>query len=302
MLAPIIMSKRGKKGGEPAPTLKLELKKFDMSKLKDDAVVVIIGKRGSGKSYLTKDILYHHRDIPLGTVISGTEVANGYYGDFVPKMLIHDEYSDEIMERIFKRQKKLVKAQKRKGGEIDPRVFLIFDDCLDDRGSWANSKHIRSIFMNGRHFKIFYLLIMQYPLGIGPNLRTNVDYTFILHENNYNNRKRLHENYAGVFPDLNMFCEALDVCTQDHGCMVIDNTVKTSNPLDGVFWYKASDHDDFKMCPESVWEYSDQVCRDASSSDSDSEEETEQTPRDMDLSEYMAQKKKGPSINVDRLY
>ena len=34
--------------------------------------------------------------------------------------------------------------------------------------------------MNGRHYKILFILTMQYALGIPPNLRTNIDYVFIL--------------------------------------------------------------------------------------------------------------------------
>ena len=53
--------------------MNLELKKFDMSKIKDNSVVVLIGKRDTGKSFLCRDILHHHRSIPVGQVISGTE-------------------------------------------------------------------------------------------------------------------------------------------------------------------------------------------------------------------------------------
>ena len=44
-----------------------------MSSIADDKVVVLVGKRETGKSFLVKDLLYYHRGIPAGTVISGTE-------------------------------------------------------------------------------------------------------------------------------------------------------------------------------------------------------------------------------------
>ena len=53
--------------------MNLELRKFDISEIKDDKVVVLIGKRDTGKSFLCRDILYHHAGIPVGQVISGTE-------------------------------------------------------------------------------------------------------------------------------------------------------------------------------------------------------------------------------------
>ena len=51
--------------------MKLELRKFDITRIKNDKVVVLIGKRGTGKSFLVKDLLYYHTDIPIGTVVSG---------------------------------------------------------------------------------------------------------------------------------------------------------------------------------------------------------------------------------------
>ena len=57
----------------------LNLQKFDMSKIGKGSVVVMIGKRNTGKSFLTKDLLWYKRDIPVGTVISGTEGANQFY-------------------------------------------------------------------------------------------------------------------------------------------------------------------------------------------------------------------------------
>ena len=60
--------------------MNLELKKFDLANIKKDKVCVFIGKRETGKSFLVRDLLYYHQDIPIGTVISGTEAGNGFYG------------------------------------------------------------------------------------------------------------------------------------------------------------------------------------------------------------------------------
>jgi GTP-binding protein EngB required for normal cell division len=58
--------------------MKLELKKFDPACIKNDSVIVFIGKRNTGKSYCMKDILSYHQDLPVGVVISPTEVANNF--------------------------------------------------------------------------------------------------------------------------------------------------------------------------------------------------------------------------------
>ena len=241
-------------------TTTLNLKKFDMNEIKDDKVVVLIGKRDTGKSFLCRDILFRHRGIPVGQVISGTEGANQFYSKMVPKLFIHDEFKPEIVENILKRQKIMIEKINQAGGgadqSIDPRAFLILDDCLYDN-SWAKDKNMRSVFMNGRHFKLLFLLTMQYALGIPPNMRTNIDYVFILRENYVSNRKRLYEHYAGMFPTFEMFCQVMDQCTENYECLVVDNTTKSNKIEDMVFWYKAEPRPDFKIGGPSYWDYSD---------------------------------------------
>ena len=108
----------------------LQLKKFDMSLITDDKVVVMLGKRGTGKSWLVKDMLYYHRDIPVGTVISGTEGANHFYSNIVPPVFIHDEYNPAVTSHFMKRQKRMAKRIDTGEMDIDKRAYLIFDDCL----------------------------------------------------------------------------------------------------------------------------------------------------------------------------
>lgn len=239
--------------------MNLNLRKFDMASISDDKVVVLIGKRDTGKSFLCKDLLYYHQDIPVGTVISATESANQFYGHMVPPIFIHDEYNEEIVQRVLSRQKKAVEKynqdvdQKGKS-QIDPRGLLILDDCLYD-SSWTKSKDVRSIFMNGRHYKMMFIVTMQYALGIPPNLRTNIDYVFILRENIVSNRKRIYESYAGMFPTFEIFCQVMDQCTENYECLVIYNNAKSNNIEDQVFWYKAESHPAFKIGAPAFWQY-----------------------------------------------
>lgn len=232
----------------------VQLRKFDINDIKDDKVVVLIGKRETGKSFLCKDILYHHSDIPVGQVISGTEAANQFYGSYVPKLFIHDEYSPEIIANMLKRQRLMI-DKKRSNESLDPRAFLILDDCLYDN-TWVKDKNVRSMFMNGRHYKLLFMITMQYALGIPPNLRTNIDYIFILRENYVSNRKRLYEHYAGMFPNFDMFCQVMDQCTENFECLVINNNAKSNKLTDQVFWYKADKRPDFKIGSSEYWNYS----------------------------------------------
>ena len=244
----------------------LELKRFDMKSISfkpnesKGPVVVLIGRRDTGKSFLVRDLLYYHQDIPIGTVISGTEEGNGFYSKMVPKLFIHNEYNTAIIENILKRQRSVLKQIKKemetfKRSTIDPRTFVILDDCLYDN-TWSRDKMMRLLFMNGRHWKVMLIITMQYPLGIPPALRTNIDYVFILREPYIANRKRIFENYAGMFPTFESFCQVMDQCTENYECLVINNNAKSNKLQDQVFWYKADAHNDFKLGSKEFWELS----------------------------------------------
>lgn len=273
--------------------MNLELKKFDMKDIQFNAsqtqgpVIVLIGRRDTGKSFLVRDLLYYHQDIPIGTVISGTEAGNGFYAKMVPKLFIHEEYNTVIIEKILKRQKIVLKEIKKemaayKRSTIDARTFVILDDCLYDN-TWAREKLMRLLFMNGRHWKIMLIITMQYPLGVPPNLRTNIDYTFILREPYINNRKRIYENYAGMFPTFESFCQVMDQCTENYECLVIANNAKSNKLEDQIFWYKANSHRDFKLGSKEFWELSKDIGSD--------EEEESYDP---------TTQRKGPRINVKK--
>jgi len=244
----------------------LELRKFDMKSISfkpnenKGPVVVLIGKRDTGKSFLVRDLLFYQQEIPIGTVISGTEEGNGFYSSMVPKLFVHNEYNTAIIENILKRQRTVLKQIKKemetyKRSTIDPRAFVILDDCLYD-ATWTRDKMMRLLFMNGRHWKVMLVITMQYPLGIPPTLRTNIDYVFILRENYIANRRRIYENYAGMFPTFESFCQVMDQCTENYECLVINNNSKSNKLHDQVFWYKADSHGEFRLGSKEFWELS----------------------------------------------
>lgn len=226
----------------------ITIKKFDITKIQKDSIIITIGKRRTGKSFLIKDILYHNRDIPVGMVISHTDHLSHFYDKFIPSMFIHKNFSSSILKNLFKRQEKAIKDKWE-----DPHVFLLLDDCLADSQHWSKDEGIKEIFFNGRWYKILFILSMQAPMGIPPALRTNIDYTFILKNNNAADREKIYKHYAGVFGSKDIFNKVLDDCTEDYNCLVIDNTTHSNRLDEQIFFYKAEDNGDFRMCSNDVW-------------------------------------------------
>ena len=230
-----------------------------MSAISHNKVCVLLGKRDTGKSFMVRDLLYHQRDIPVGAVISATECANRFYTHIIPKVFVHERPDPEIVSNVMKRQDKIHRRirheMKRHGrSNIDPRAFLILDDCLAEGRRWIRHEAVQSAFLNGRHFNLLFIITLQYPMGLPPMLRGNVDFVFIHRDNLISNRKRIYENYAGMFPSFDYFCQVMDQTTSDFEVLVINNNSRSNKLQDQVFWYKAQSHEGFRIGAAHYWE------------------------------------------------
>jgi len=223
----------------------LNFKQFQLSQMVENPAIVMIAKRGSGKSWICRSILKHFRDVPIGLVIAPTEkMANpAFYSEFVPDLYIHYEYNSDLISKLLIRQDHMIEKQKQKaakGKHIDPRAFLLMDDCLSTKGTWMKDQTITELLFNGRHYRVMYILTMQFPLGITPELRGNFDYVFLLKDSNFSNQKRLYDHYAGMFPNFESFRQVFNELTKDFGSLVISNRGSQADIFDQVFWYKAN--------------------------------------------------------------
>jgi|SRR3990172_3816156 len=275
----------------------LNLREFDMSQVGANKNLVFIGKKGTGKSSLVLDYLYHNRDIPIVTVISPTDEFNLTYKPHVPDILIHDEYSPELVEKFLKRQMNITKHYKQdpKYKNVDPRGVLILDDCLFDAKAWTGDRSIKWIFMNGRHANITMIVTLQYVMGLTTELRANADYMFICKEPKLSNRKKLYEQYCGIFPSFEMFNQVLMATTNNYGCLVIDNTSISDKLEDQVFWYKAEiHHSGFRLCYDVLWENQEKNKRSVDDSSESSEE-------DLDPMKRFSMQKNRLNLNVNKL-
>jgi len=222
-----------------------------MKTMVDNATIAMIARRASGKSYLTREVLYHKKSIPCMIAISRTEKLNKFYGEFIPDLYIYHAFETSILSKIYNRQQKLSddnNKRKKNGKKIkDDRLMLIMDDCMSSKGSWLKDENILELFFNGRHYHISFILTMQFSLGITPEMRGNFDYIFLLSEDIISNRKRLYDHYAGMFPTFDIFQQVFTEVTTDYGCMVINNRIHSKNITDKVFWYKAKSTPSFSV-------------------------------------------------------
>lgn len=208
--------------------------------------IVVIGKPGTGKTTLIASLLYGKRHIfPVAIAMSGSEDSNGFYRRILPSTFVYNDYDEEVVKSFIRRQK-IAKEHL-----ANPWGVILLDDCTDDPKIF-NKPLQQGMYKRGRHWKMWYILSLQYAMDVRPVIRTNVDGIFILREPLLKNRKTLWENYASIIPDFSLFCDIMDQVTDDYTALYIKNDSHANTWQDCVFWYKAKIvPKDFKFgCPE----------------------------------------------------
>jgi hypothetical protein len=211
---------------------------------------VVIGKPGTGKSTLIAYLLYLKKDIfPIASVFSGTEDTNHFYEKIIPSTFIHNEYNEEKIEEFVKRQKLAIKHLQ------NPWGVLLIDDCTDEP-KVLNRKIQHALFKNGRQYKMWYILSLQYALDIKPAIRSNIDGVFLFREPNRATREKIWKNYASIIPEFSLFCELMDQITGDHTALYIHNQTQTNDWQDCVFYFRANPvPSGFKFGCEDYWKF-----------------------------------------------
>jgi hypothetical protein len=225
------------------------LHKFNITNIKPRSMIGVVAKRNSGKSTLIKDIFYRLRnDFPLGNVFSATEHLNKFYQKFIPPFLIHDDFSEKIMDNVFKRQHKAIEEK-----WSNTNFFLIFDDMQASSDEWVKSKYVNELFLNGRQYHIFAAFLLQ-SFKLPPAYRQNLDYIFLSAPTGPEVFDNVFKAYGG-FLTKTEFRQIWETCTaEEYSFFVIDNVTKLKKISDKYFYYRADPTVNFKMCSEKVWE------------------------------------------------
>jgi len=216
------------------PTQQLALRRFDFSKTDDRRVFLLLGKRNTGKSVLTADLLFHKRQIPVGILMSGTEEATGYFQGVtgIPDAYIYSEWNPQVIDNIISNQKALTKAGKTRN------CFIVLDDLAFDKKLF-NSKQMRELMFNSRHYGVCLIITAQFLGDLPTYFRANVDYVVTCRTPGIQDRERLWKNFFGAIPTFHMFQAIMDNTTENYHALVLDNTVQSNALTDCIFWYKA---------------------------------------------------------------
>jgi hypothetical protein len=221
--------------------MEVEIHEFDPLSIAPDATILVVGKRHTGKTTLTRDIMYHVKDkLDLVMGMNPTEMGNHNLEFFTPKSFIFHEFNDDKLKHLLEWQKRSIANNKAM------RVGLIMDDCMaETTGTGSKKKKVMGsndivkVFKLGRHLKLFYINCMQYIKDAPPEIRGNVDLLFAFGTTSGNEREKLWKEYFAMFSSFKNFCQVFEECTKQYECIVLDTRKAAMRPMDSVFYYKA---------------------------------------------------------------
>lgn len=232
------------------------LLEFDPEMIKLDATIVAVGKRRTGKSWVFRNLMYLMKDkIGAGIVISQTDELNKFWRQYVPSKYIYNKYEPEILEGVFRRQKKILNDNSLTDQEKDKKApfFVLLDDVISDQ-RLRYDERLMELFVAGRHYRLFVLITTQYAKAITPTLRGNTDYCFMMKCVQQRQREALWEDYTD-FLTKEAFYQMLDSYTEDNEVLVVDTCPEHKvDPLEMIYWWKAVDPGPFKMGNKEYWQ------------------------------------------------
>lgn len=216
----------------------MNFQEFNLKSMVDSPHILIVGKRGSGKSILARDILNSCKDkVSNGIVISPNEKQNKIYSSFIPELFLYDKLENETIEKVLLEQKTMELKSKETNEKLN-KALVVMDDCLHTKKNWQKEPAIAELLFNGRHYQIMNILIMQMPYNLSPELRCNLDYIFLLADESIENQKRFYEHYGGIFPNFKSFQQIFNQLTKNYGAMVIVNRGIKTDIYEKIFHYK----------------------------------------------------------------
>lgn len=198
-------------------------------------LTLLIGRSKSGKTYMTKFLIYYLTYVlklfKFGIVFTGTGYTTDY--NYIDEKYVMPGFSDNAHNAYVKKLQKM----KKELGDNMPDNFIIYDDLLGILDKSNAMEHWWSVF---RHTKTHLFLLSQYlnSSASSPLVRIQTGMLIAFDDRTKRTRNSLFEWFGGSFDTQKEFNQTYSKATkEDHSAMVFVHGRKTRN--DSYFSIKA---------------------------------------------------------------
>jgi len=200
----------------------------------DCPVILLIGRRRSGKTVTTLNLMRHYANkVKFCVAMVGSNSTINDLKTHMPSTFIYDDVDFDVLQKLIDKQNAVARTRK------PDRILLVIDDLA--YGAFFKASQIKQLVCNGRHLGITLIITTQYLRVCPPIFRANVDIVMAAQEKSTAYRKALYENFSICFKTWYDFDRTYRELTTGYAMMVL--VTASGNPSDlvpdNVFWIKS---------------------------------------------------------------
>lgn len=238
----------------------------DRENIRPDKFCVFYGKRGSGKTFGMRNILWQLAPFVEKAMVFTNTKQNQYWQQYLPKNVVIDPFDPQRLEAWVRKKKAFInKWEQTKWMQqlINPYDVLILEDCVD-ANNLMHAQALTTLAANGRHLRTFVMISTQYPKKLGPIIRDNVDYAFVYFLASTNAKKAIVEQYFSELKEtgyserqiLNFISQQTVVDEQDkiYNVLVVDQVRATAEMDKRLYGVNFVDPGPFKFGSVEFWQ------------------------------------------------
>jgi Cdc6-like AAA superfamily ATPase len=202
----------------------IEIKQDDFSSLLKKNIL-IIGKKGSGKTWMIKYIIDYLKEQSNNQcknskiyIFSGTDnhpFQNGVTGNLykTTTTIVNSANHLNFMSEI------------NKGQHIDNLTnnIFVYDDIIYN--NIKNNIAFQELIINNKYKNITNIVTMQYSFGLSPMLRQQFNKVIAFNENFLSSRKKLYEHYFGAIPTFSQFSNIMNTYCANYNSIIVDQYI-----------------------------------------------------------------------------
>lgn len=224
---------------------------------KPDRTVMVLGRRRTGKTTYTTEMLLRHRRLYPRIFVWTKTKRNNYWQQYVPVHKISQGLDDDELGELQQMNSELYeqwKLVKFNTGKVqgNPLTMHVYEDCVAE-GILRKTKHVQRMMMNGRHDGTPCYILAQDHCGLTPGERDNIDEWVLFRPDSTRVLNMIRESFGN---------EVLEVAKRvwEDGRIFIINTAPRTPLSERLFWYETDKeyiekmtHRDVTLCNKRWW-------------------------------------------------
>ena len=205
-------------------------------------IALIVGSPTSGKTTLTRSIIYHFMKSKYWKRVEVYSKIAKLSGDFscLPEKHIHDGNLEHLQAYVAK-----LRNAKEKSGSVPPNC-VILDDLMGELGNYES--WFLQFCATHRHTNTTIILSTQYIGDSSTVFRSICNYAIFFRQVDKRSLNNLFENFGGYFDNYKAFKKFHDdnlaIENRKHYCIVYDRNKYDKN---NYMLFKADLKKDFKL-------------------------------------------------------